>query len=560
MSAQTCTVTIGGVTKSVEQLRASLVLNGVGEASFDTIATGAAYVPSDGDAVVITLGGSTWWSGEIVEATCTFLGPTAGSRASVVAHDKNALLARALSNGIIPAGTLEDAIDSVTGVGGVWNDVGITKDAAQATGPSLDVITAAWMDGAALAKYLSDLSGYVFRVDATGAIKFWSPGSVSSGVTFSTANGNFDDITWQRDRWDYRNRVWVIYGPSEVRTVSDPFVGDGATRSFSLHYQVAAAPGTVSINNGVTTVVQPVGVYGVDAMEWTFDAATGSYGAIRQDAAYTVLSGSDLLTVEYASQFPNYVFVDDSGEVASRGQWNTAVTLPDVTELDEATAYGAAYIRRSIPRPKVATLRTRVDGITPGSTVVVSLSEIGISETMLVQRVDVVLEKANNQVYPVYTLSLVSGSELADTSAQLFQRIVDGGAPSSVASGGSLATTSVTTVVAMVVEGDLGGSRLSGVTHSTWTPTREHREWRCPEDGAYTAYVEVWTSNAATSVTPRIYDVTAAAAVATGSASSSTTAAKQTLGFTGTAGHEYRLDLLPGNSSNDVFGLGKVRT
>jgi hypothetical protein len=63
MSAQTCTVTIGGVTKSVEQLRASLVLNGVGEASFDTIATGAAYVPSDGDAVVITLGGSTWWSG-----------------------------------------------------------------------------------------------------------------------------------------------------------------------------------------------------------------------------------------------------------------------------------------------------------------------------------------------------------------------------------------------------------------------------------------------------------------------------------------------------------------
>ena len=59
MSAQTCTVTIGGVTKSVEQLRASLVLNGVGEASFDTIATGAAYVPSDGDAVVITLGGST---------------------------------------------------------------------------------------------------------------------------------------------------------------------------------------------------------------------------------------------------------------------------------------------------------------------------------------------------------------------------------------------------------------------------------------------------------------------------------------------------------------------
>lgn len=560
MSAQTFSATIAGVTKAIERPRCSFVVNGIGDCTFEVISTGAAYVPSDGDAVVLTLGGSAFWTGNVIEAQARFLGPTGGTRVTVTAHDKNHLLTRALSNTIFPAGSLESILDILTDVGGNWTDVGITKDGSQATGPTLEVVTAAWMKGDQLADYLSQLSGYVRRVDASAAIKFWAPGSVSSGVTLSTANSNIEDITWQRDRWDYRNRVWVIYGPSEVRTVSDPFNGDGSTRSFALHYQVASAPGTVSVNNGVTTVVYPVGVYGVDtSMEWTFDAATGSYGAIRHNASFTVLGVSDLLTVEYASQFPNYVFVDDSAEVAARGQWNDALALPDVTDLDEATAAGAAFIRTSIPRPKTCRVTTRTDGITAGSTVVVSLSEIGISETMLVQRVDVTFEKSGANADPYYTLDLVSGSELASTSAALFQRMVGGGA-SSVASGSSAGTGSVTTTVVALVEGDLGGSRLNGVSHSTWAPVREHREWSAPADGAYTAHVEVWTSNAATSVTPRVYDVTASAAVATGSASTSTTAAKQQLTFTATAGHDYRLELLPSNTSNDVFGLGKVRT
>jgi len=111
-----------------------------------------------------------------------------------------------------------------------------------------------------------------------------------------------------------------------------------------------------------------------------------------------------------------------------------------------------------------------------------------------------------------------------------------------------------------VIEGDLGGSRLNGVTHSTWAPVREHREWVCPADGTYTAHVEAWTSAAGTICTPRVYDITSAAAAVTGSATTSTTAAKQALVFSAVAGRSYRLEVLPGNISADVFGLGKVRT
>lgn len=560
MSAQTFAATIGGVTKAIEDARCAFVMNGYGDASFRVKSTGAAYVPSDGDAVVLTLGGASFWSGEVIDIAAEFLGPSGGTDVVVTCADNGHRLTRALSNTIYAPATTKATLQSLTNVGGAWNDCGITLHASQAVGPTLDTITAAWAKGDALAKLIADLSGYPYVVDQTGAIRLILPGSISSGVTLSTANANVESVTWQKDRHDYRNRVWVIFGPSEVRTVAESWNGDGVTRTFACSYHVSAAPGTVTINNGVTTVTKPVGVYGVDTMEWTFDAATGSYGSLRHDGAYTVLGVSDLLACEHASQFPNYTFCDDAAEVAARGQWNDAITLPDVTDLDEARATGLAFIRRSIPRPKVCRLTTRTDGITVGSTVVVSLSEIGISETMLVQRVDVQFVKSGANADPKYTLTLVSGSELVDTSAALFQRMIGGAPGASVASGSSASAGSVTTVVATVIEGDLGGSRQVGVTHSTWAPTREYRDWKCAETGPYTAALEVWTSNAATSVTPRVYDVTASSAVATGSASTSTTPAKQTLAFTGTDGHEYRLELLPSNTSNDVYGLGKVRT
>lgn len=558
MSIQTCGVAVNSTTIPVANLRCAFVVNGVGDCTFEVTTPSGSYTPTDGESVEITLGGSSFWKGEVVEFSSEFLGPSSGTRTVVTAHDLTARLRRALHNQILTAGSLESMLVTVTDPGGVWNDVGLTLDAAQPTGPTLETVTAAWTDGESLANYLAALSGYLYRVDSTGAVKFWAPGSVSSGVTLSLANANVEHAAWSRDRFDYINRAWVVYGPAEVLTVSDPFNGDGVTRDFHLRYRVASAPGSITLTDGMTTVVQPVGVYGVDtSMEWTYDAATGPYGAIRQKNTFTVLSSSWLLTAEYASQFPNYVFADDAADVALRGQWNGVVHLPDVTDVDEATAAGEAAVRRGLPRADVASITTRTDGITAGSTVAVSLSAIGLSATMLVQRVDVQFVKAEDEVDPYYTLSLVEGDELSPVSAALFQRMVGG--VSSTASVSAAAGSTTTTILSTAIEGDLGGTRLNGVTHSTWAPVREHREWRCPAAGDYVAHVEVWTSSGSTSVTPRVYDITSADAAVTGSSSTSTTAAKQSLTFTGVEGHDYRLELLPGNSSNDVFGLGKVR-
>lgn len=555
MGVQAVSVSIGGTTKAVKQLRWSSVINGIGRASFTVDDPSGTYVPADDDPVVISLGGSPVWGGEVSDVDVTYLGHS-GVSCVVTCHDYNQLAQRGLINTIYQSQSLKTTLESLVDAGGALGVNGITLAAGQATGPTLGVITAPWWTAQQLLDHLTTLTGYVWRINANKVLEMWDVGVKSSGVTLSLANGNVLDARWRRERYDYRNRQWVVFGPTEVQWVDDLFDGDGSTRQFVLRYTVASAPGSVTIDPGGT--VAPVGTYGVDTMEWTYDAATLS---IRQDASYTVLSGSQTLTVHYQSQFPNYAFDQDAGEVASRGEWNAVVSAPDILTYDEAVAYAAALIRESLPRPQMPRVSTRTDGVDPGETVVIDLADVGLSSvTALVQQVDVDIVKAEHQADPYYTLSCFAGSESVPTAVALWRRLLTG---SSVA--GGLATGGgggggVTTIVNGVIEGDLGGSRLNGVTHSTWAPVREHREWVCPADGTYTAYVEAWTSSAGTSCTPRVYDITDAAAAVTGSATTSTTPAKQALVFSAVAGRSYRLEVLPGNTSADVFGLGKVRT
>lgn len=555
MAVQAVGVTIDGVAKTVKGLRFSSVINGVGRASFTVDDPSGTYVPADDDPVVISLGGSPVWGGEVSDVDVTYLGHS-GVSCVVTCHDYNQLAQRGLINTIYASQTLKATLQSLTTTGGALAVNGVTLAAGQVTGPTLGVITAPWWTAQQLLDHLTTLTGYVWRINASKVLEMWDVGTKSSGVTLSLANGNVVDARWRRQRYEYRNRQWVIYGPTEVQWVDDLFDGDGSTRQFVLRYAVASAPGSVTIDPGGT--VAPVGTYGVDTMEWTYDAATLS---IRQDAGAPALTGSQTLTVHYQSQFPNYAFTQDAGEVASRGEWNAVAAAPDILTYDEAIAYGDALIRESLPRPQLPQVSTRSDGIDPGETVVVDLADVGLSSvTALVQQVDCDVIKADDEGDPHYTLTCFAGAEHVASATALWRRMLQGGGAGSAVSSGGGGGGGITTVISGAIEGDLGGSRSDGVQHSTWVEPREYRDWRCQADGTYVAHVEVWTRNAATAVTPRVYDVTTATAAATGAASTATAAAKQQITFSGVAGREYRLQVLPSNTTHAVFGLGKVRT
>lgn len=114
---------------------------------------------------------------------------------------------------------------------------------------------------------------------------------------------------------------------------------------------------------------------------------------------------------------------------------------------------------------------------------------------------------------------------------------------------------------------DLGGSRLQAVKGTGSYRVPEGREITLDSTKVGTSMVvrcECITTNVATSVTPRLYNVTDASVVATGSPSTATTwgaAARQSFNATLASGVKvYRLEITPSNGSNNVFALGSLES
>lgn len=565
MSRQAVAITIGGVDKTTlveTPADYDLGFNGaIGVANLTVTDSSGAYIPAADAVVEISVGGTVRWAGEIARREITEYGATDGVATVLTCHDYNELLLRGLINAIVPAGTLKAALQTLTNSGGTLHALGVTLDAAQVTGPSLSAFAAAWWTPKDFLDYLRQLTGYCYRISASKVLTMWEPGTVSSGVTISRANENYVSAAWADDRLDYRNRQWVQYGPSEVRDVDESWVGDGSTRTFPVKYQCASNPGVVAVNS----VSKPVGIYGVDTMEWTWDAALtnptyGTTGGFRQDVAYSVLTGSDTLTSNHPSQFPNVVFVQDSAEVTARGEWNRIDAHPDIVDVDNAIAWGTALIRSTVGRPTIPAVVTSDDTITPGETVVVDLGHIGLSSaTAFVQGVRGQLEQSEEQVWATYALDLVgqvSGAyEGRPTDDELWERVITGAGLSGSVGGGGGGGSS-TTIVAAGRSHVWANARSSFERSASWVEAPHYIKFRATVDEDVTVHVEVKTLNGATSVTPRIYDATSAAAAVTGTASTSTSWAEQTLVFSATAGHVYVLQMIGSNATHPIQCVG----
>jgi hypothetical protein len=384
------------------------------------------FVPADGEVVEVTVDGVLRWAGQITRVSSTWLGHILGGQYQIEAQDWMHLPMREDFNGIVEAQLLVDTLFDLTDTGQALTQQGVTLAGGQAAGDTLGVITAPWWTVDQLLRHLATLSGFVWSITPAKVLEMWAPGVKSSFVTFSRANGNIIHTEFQRERLTYRNRQWVIFGPTGVQDVVDRWTGDGVTQDFDLHYAPATHPGSIVVG-GVT---RPVGVFGVDSMEWTFEANAGSgavqYGRFRHVG--TAPGAAVAITAPFAANFPNAVFVTDAAEVASWGRYGgTPAFIPDVVDFEEATAYGEALIRQNKPRPKHPTVITHELDVLPGYTAVVETPEVGIDETVFVHTRRVQLEKEGDGVRPTVSLECYSGTEQQQGSSELWRQLLGSG-------------------------------------------------------------------------------------------------------------------------------------
>jgi len=397
------------------------VINDIGTCDFDFEDITGALIPEADQLVEVEIGGVIKWSGTIAHVSgLTFLGRVTGINCHVVAQDFNQVLLRTLVNDIFPADTLKALLEELVGSIGWLADYGISLAADQVDGPALTEIVAPWMTGEELLRYLSELTNFVRHINSNRELEMWDIGTKDSGVTLSIDNATIIDAEYEISRFDYRNVQYVVYGPNEVLTVTDTWIGDGSIQEFPQRYSVQATrPETVNVDG----VDFPVGIFGVDVMEWTWRESDHT---LVQDG--TPVPNGDVIIAVYTSLFPNSVVFDDPTEIGLHGPWLKVEFVESILTYEEALAYAENLIRVNLPRPPLPRISTEVTTIEPGRLVIADLPEIGLDEVQcFVRGIEVRVIQQGTQVYRETTLDLIGGEELpANSVIDMWRRIVFG--------------------------------------------------------------------------------------------------------------------------------------
>ncbi len=555
----TYALTIAGTPVSIKagSLRITETINGRNTMSFDVVSWTGSYRPAMGAEVIYTEDSTRLFGGLVDLPAEQGVFSHGGTKLlnKVSAVDFNAYAERRYVNGIIPAGTLKDALIVLEPY---LTPYGVTLDPAQVIGPAVPLLYLPMVLMRDVLDQLSVLTGYVWEIDYNKVLRMIQPGSEAAPfnvVPAVDASVVLGDIVVESVRTEYANRIIVLAGTG-IRETTDTFVGDSSTVTFPLRVSMTGYP-TVTVNG--TSV--SVGVYGVDThLEWVFRSSDNAVVQLPEAPTGTFhspLTGGDALVVVYPGQHPFQVQSNDAGEQASQGLWEKVISEPDVFEVDAAQALADAYLDRHIISLKGAAYPTRESGVRPGQTQTMTVPDRNLSGTFLITDV----ETTDTVDHGFLRIVKVVGGTTYPGSWRDWYRDGGGGrsgGPSTPSiSGTPSAPTSQSSWLA-----HLGGSRAfsSAPNPAAWTPVHDYVSYTAKASFGGRVRAELFTRNAGITATCRLYNVTDSAVVATSSGVTSQTATEVTFLVGLATGKKYRLEVISSSNGEGVFCIGSLES
>jgi hypothetical protein len=354
----------------------------------------------------------------------------------------------------------------------VLSGVGLRLDPALASGPVIDSVGYAMAYIDEVFNDLSKRTGWIWYVDDCGVIRFYAPGTVAAPHTITSSiilEGTFKK---KRTFNEYRNSQWLWIGGSTQRDLTLSFVGNGVQRRFPLDGGISAIATPPSGSIEVTRIpgpdVQnlPVGIFGVDALEWTWDTTTREW----VHTGGTVLDSNDAIAIRFGVQYPIAMYDEDSAEVAARGRKVRVDRNDSIFDLGDGDNYITALLRRYGQNPPIKiSFDTYTTGFAPGQTATVNLPNRGISSvSFLIDSVSAEVDEIGDIIYAV---TATEGDEFQPFWIEFFKDDVSGGsgsvtytpAPGGGVSGGGTGAGPVTVTGVALLRFPLGGHNGSYV-------------------------------------------------------------------------------------------------
>lgn len=433
---------------------------------------------------------------------------------------------------------------------------GMSLDAGQATGPTLDPFTWTNMKTSDGLRELSTRSGgYVARFSPLGALKMLLPGTESAPYAITDAAPHFMELTWTDGDLVPATKVILLVGPAAPANVTQTWTASGAETSWTTDW-----PATNVDPVGLATVKMPG-----DPIYYSVPISkSGEGGAMEWDRATHVLDigpgyfltspppAGTTIQMTYTAAFPATVTATTGGtpevQVLARRE--------DLMELGPAQEYADGLLSQYNQNPRQLAVLTRDGGCQPGQVLSINLTAMSLTADFLLTEVETRLVLKNEWQF------VLSGQE-TDTYQGSYldrwQNLLGGGGSSGVSVGGGGGGGGTQTVLSSPYP--LGGARLQSLhvpTANAWHDVWEHTDYIASADFSGLVRADIW-ARTAVGVTVRLQCVSGPNSGDTAGTSSQVTSTTPTyVAFYATilAGNTYRLQVTCNTNNGDAYAKG----
>ena len=397
------TLTINGTTRQWQDgsLLIDETLNGQPRLSLRVFSADASWRPSLDQTIVVVDGSTTVFGGLIVQARESSPGDTINrNQTSIVteitAVSYNVLASYRYVTASFSSQTLKVTLQAL--VDDYFSDDGVTLDAGQVNGPTLDAFPVDTTRGDEVLNKLSVMTqattaGYVWEITYDKKLRMFLAGSEAAPVNITAANHYaIGDVIVEPKRGPYCNRVIVKAGTNVQVPKSQDFTGDGSSNAWPLTYPIAGpfapvptedgavAYGVINYADGTTESIG--GLSAPAGFLWEYDPVAQTISR-RAGAVANLVD----FTFRYDVQFPITVIAEDAAEILAHGTREKLIAAPDVFDYDVALAIAEGELSRGITVYREVTYTTAQSGIRPGQTQTITFTARALNATCLVSQV-----------------------------------------------------------------------------------------------------------------------------------------------------------------------------
>lgn len=248
-------------------------------------------------------------------------------------------------------------------------------------GVTIDQISFNYIQVSQAFRQICDLTGRNWYIDYNKDVHYFPLTTETAPFNISTSNNEYQNLSLQKDATQIKNRVYVRGGTrlSDFTIYSE--VGDGEKRKFVLPDK----PHDISIEvNGSS---ETVGIKHVDTsgFDWYVNFQE-KY--LEQDDGGVTLTSSDTLEITYKYDIPILVAVEDTDSIVEYGQREFAIFDKQIRTTQQARDRASAELADYANNVIEGSFETFTAGFVSGQYININLSEYGVNENYIIQKVN----------------------------------------------------------------------------------------------------------------------------------------------------------------------------